>query len=389
MRSTFEILFSRRPPLNYDCPPVCETAFSGSGSPVIVLDPFSVGRVSGLILSGMGHRHLSWNSYPGAICYSVYQADNSDEPFGSYHIIAECLPDNNFDLPPTGGPFVVTAVTPDGETPPSTPPIGGGDGANVVDVEATVPETKFGETDGEFTFTRTNPLTNPLFVLYQVTGDALPGIDYEALSGEAVIPAGLTTVTVPVIALDGGAFTNREVTVTVVENINDEYIIGSPPEDTVTILPPDFSCGDVPDNVCDAVWTDVDVPFGGDITCGVGSFSIHVGASSTAASKVTTVCNHGEAYDVTALATNCSTPGFIFNIPPHQVIFDFIVNGVSVGQVVHDAFDAGTWSMGPLTGTLPAHSVSTLEIRVSYLAIGAFGGSNFNGDVSVTPTTPP
>lgn len=231
MNSVFEYLFARRPVLNYESPPVCEANFSGTGSPVIVLDPFGgLAPVSGLVLGGVGNRTLSWNNYPGAICYSVYQADNENEPFGTYHVIAQCIPENHFQLPGRG-PFRVTAITPDGETPPGDP-IYGPDGAPVVTVDATTATASMDE-PGVFTFYRTQPLTQPLFIKYVITGTAEAGVDYEELSGLTQIPAGLTSVEVPVNILLNNQ--GKTIVATVIENTNDEYIIGEPSEATVTI----------------------------------------------------------------------------------------------------------------------------------------------------------
>lgn len=236
MESVFEILYLRRPVLNYVCPPVCEVLFSGTSTPIIVLDPFlPSGAVSGAERGGSGGFQLSWNRYPGAICYSVYQADNADEPFGTYHLIAECIPDPTFTLPPGRGPFRVTAITPDGETPPS-PPIYGADppvSTPVVTVEATEASTACDEAPGVFTFTRTAPLTGPLVVNYTVGGTATPGVDYDALSGTATIPDGLSFVDVDVFPLESGLLSSKTVTVTILPEAT--YDIGLPDDALVTI----------------------------------------------------------------------------------------------------------------------------------------------------------
>jgi hypothetical protein len=236
MESVFEILYLRRPVLNYVCPPVCEVLFSGTSTPIIVLDPFlPSGAVSGAERGGSGGFQLSWNRYPGAICYSVYQADNEDEPFGTYHLIAECIPDPTFTLPPGRGPFRVTAITPDGETPPSAPIYGADPPVStpVVTVEATDDATACDESPGVFTFTRTAPLTGPLVINYTVGGTADPGVDYDALSGTATIPDGLSFVDVDVFPLDSGLLSTKTVTVTILPDV--AYDIGTPDDALITI----------------------------------------------------------------------------------------------------------------------------------------------------------
>lgn len=391
MNSIFQVLYNRRPVLNYVAPPVCETLFSGTGAPVIVLDPIaSLGPVTGLVLGGVGGFQLSWNRYPGAICYSVYQADNADEPFGTYHLIAECIPDATFTLPP-GGTYRVTVITRDGESPPSAPvTTTGGGGTTVVRVEATTEETKFGEDPGVFTFFRTEPFTNPLVVKYLVTGDAVPGTDYVALLDEVTIPAGQEYVDVPVVPLDAAGETETlDVVVTIVPNVPDNYGIGSPSTADIIILPPDFSCGATPDSIQDAVWTDKEVsfPFGGDIIAGVGSFSITITTSSTAASKVTTICNPGAAYDITVNATDMHTPGTIFPFT-HSVGLQLYINDVLVDSAFRDAFLEPISPDITLTGTLPAEATCTIELRAVYFALGN-PSSTFYGTLNITPTTPP
>lgn len=122
MNNALDVLFLRRPRLDYISPPVCEALFSSSGGPVIVLNPLTPQAFpTGLILGGIGSFFLNWDAYPGALCYSVYKADTSN-PFGSYTIVAECIPNPPFDISGFGGGcFRVSAITPDGETPLSLP----------------------------------------------------------------------------------------------------------------------------------------------------------------------------------------------------------------------------------------------------------------------------
>lgn len=129
MNSVFEYLCLRKPRLDYVSPPIC-CDFSGSGFPVIVLDPF--GRLvapTGLILSGDGNLTLSWDPYFGALCFNIYQAVDENNLDGEYVIIAECVEGNSFQLPEPGG-YRVSGITVDGETELSTPirATGGGGG---------------------------------------------------------------------------------------------------------------------------------------------------------------------------------------------------------------------------------------------------------------------
>jgi hypothetical protein len=128
MNSVTEVLFLRRPRLEYVAPPVCEFDFSSTGGPVITLDALAqLTSPTGFVLGGRGRFHLSWNRYPGAICYTVYKAVDPNNPFGEYVIVAECIPDPEINLEPEGpGCYRVSAITPHGETALSEPICGVG-----------------------------------------------------------------------------------------------------------------------------------------------------------------------------------------------------------------------------------------------------------------------
>ncbi len=70
---------------------------------------------------------LTWNNYPGALCYSVYRTNDATDPFGNYVLIAECISDPRFRPQDWGldpldpACYVVTAITLEGETAFSTP----------------------------------------------------------------------------------------------------------------------------------------------------------------------------------------------------------------------------------------------------------------------------
>jgi hypothetical protein len=123
VNSVLEVLFLRRPSIDYISCPVCEFDFSSSGGPVIVLD--ALGRLlapSGFVIGGRGRFTLSWNHYPGALCYTVYKAVDSNNPFGEYVVVAECIEDPSINLEPEGpGCYRVSAITPNGETELSDP----------------------------------------------------------------------------------------------------------------------------------------------------------------------------------------------------------------------------------------------------------------------------
>lgn len=120
MNSLIDVLFLRKPKIDYISPPVCEVIFSAATGFGITLNPLlPLVFPTGLLLGGVGGFLLRWDVYPGALCYSVYR---SDTEFGDYTIVAECIPDNGISLAAFGpGFYSVTAITLDGETPLSGP----------------------------------------------------------------------------------------------------------------------------------------------------------------------------------------------------------------------------------------------------------------------------
>lgn len=153
MFTVLETLFLRRPKIHYTAPPVCDADFSSSGGPSIVFNDIgALSSPTGVALGGVGGFFLSWNSYPGALCYSIYKSTNPDDPSGTYTVIMECLPNPPVDLSTDGpGWFRVSAITPDGETPLSQPVHvgGGGGGFTCPTIDGPPPAFEVDATDGD------------------------------------------------------------------------------------------------------------------------------------------------------------------------------------------------------------------------------------------------
>ena len=92
-----------------------------------------------------------------------------------------------------------------------------------------------GADGGLFTVSRTGDTAAALTVAFTVSGSATAGADYVGLTSPVTIPAGASSVLVPVTALDDGALEGNEtVTLNVVPGV--DYVAGSPSSATVTIL---------------------------------------------------------------------------------------------------------------------------------------------------------
>ena len=91
-----------------------------------------------------------------------------------------------------------------------------------------------GGANGGFLFTRTGSTAGALAISYAVSGTAIPGTRYVALPNSVTIPAGQTSVTVPVVALnDHVALGDQTVIVSLI--VGQTYQIGSATTATVTI----------------------------------------------------------------------------------------------------------------------------------------------------------
>jgi hypothetical protein len=126
----------------------------------------------------------------------------------------------------------------------STDAITGSDGtfslatpATQVSVAASTPLAfEQGAVPGAFTLTRTpEDIGNPVTVFYTVTGSGKANVNYAPLSGSVIIPAGSTSVNIPVTPISDG---QPDPTLTVVLNVKGSggYSVGFPNSATVYIV---------------------------------------------------------------------------------------------------------------------------------------------------------
>ena len=112
--------------------------------------------------------------------------------------------------------------------------------APTITVTATQPNAMvFGPTPGQFTLTRSGTTTAALTVTYTAGGTAQAGVDYTALSGSVLIPAGSSTVTVAVDPIaDAGVLPPPTVQLVLDTNASPgitPFTAGSPSAATVSI----------------------------------------------------------------------------------------------------------------------------------------------------------
>ncbi len=94
-----------------------------------------------------------------------------------------------------------------------------------------IPEVTTTNVPGIFTVTRSGPTSSPLTINYTMSGAAQNGIDYEALLGTVIIPAGAVNAQVPFYPIDDGTVEGTEtVTMTVAPGAG--YLLGAFPSAT-------------------------------------------------------------------------------------------------------------------------------------------------------------
>ena len=137
-------------------------------------------------------------------------------------VIINLLAGMDYDLDPDAVMATVTIISDD---VPAAPP--------VVSIQATVPVAQEPNTqlglpgvNGEFTITIDKRLNDPLEVNCVVNGTATPGPDYIPLTIPVTIPAGDTSMTLPVIPeADALQEADETVIVTLLDAPNNEYVV--------------------------------------------------------------------------------------------------------------------------------------------------------------------
>jgi hypothetical protein len=107
-KAFLDVLHARQPKLDYISPAVCEYIFSGSGFSSLLLDenwnddPISNATI--IVYGAGGDHQLTWNPVDGAVCYTIYAADDPNNPLGTYHVVEDCWPGTTYNPPPPEPP---------------------------------------------------------------------------------------------------------------------------------------------------------------------------------------------------------------------------------------------------------------------------------------------
>ncbi len=241
------------------------------------------------------------------------------------------------------------------------------DNLATVNVTASVASTdNNGAAPAVFTLTRLGPTTSPVTVYYTVSGSAIAGVDYTALPGSVTIPAGSSSVNVPVVASTTSQnSTNTTVTLTIAAGLS--YGIGTG-NASVTIF---YNAGSL---------------YVANLRAATGA------TNSTAYGTATLQLSPDEKYALVNVSfSNLSSP----EITAHLVINGVFVQGVPPGQVNGSVWvfqPTGTYSAADLVAAIKAGRVYVSIDTSGYPAgelTGTFLKSSGSGVFTVPPASPP
>ncbi len=196
-------------------------------------------------------------------------------------------------------------------TQQATVTINDNDGA-IVTVTATQPNASEPATNGEFTVSLNNPVATDTTVTFTVTGTAANGVDTVLIPVTVVIPAGQTSVTVPVTVTDDTILEQPETVIVTLTGVSNPLLTVNATPATVTITDNDTAVVSI------VATTDASEPATN------GLFTLNITNPSTTATTVT--------YTVTGTATN----GTDYVSIPTTVVIPANATSVTIPVTVSD-----------------------------------------------------
>ncbi len=236
-----------------------------------------------------------------------------------------------------------------------------------VGVTASVASTDTnGAAPGAFTFTRLGATTQPLTIAYDVSGTAVPGVDYEAIPNSVTIPAGASSATVLLKAkANTQNNSNRYATLSITSGA--AYGVGASGNATVTIF---YSSGSL-------YMANLRTPAGVNASTAFGTATIQLSPDEQSAFVNVSFSNLSSPEVVAHLELDGN---YVFNLPQGQVngaLWTFDPSGTSSKADLIAALKAGR-----ITVSIDTASYPTGELE------GPFVKSNATG-VFTAPAAPP
>lgn len=134
-----------------------------------------------------------------------------------------------------------------------------------------------GGANGSITINLSNPLASATTVTFTVTGTAVNGVDYNNLSGTAVIPAGAASITIPVVAIDDNHVESTKTLTITLQSATNNVTVDNTPR-TLNIIDNDMAVA-----IQASIINLVNAREGG----ANGSFTIALSSPAAAATNVT------------------------------------------------------------------------------------------------------
>ena len=150
--------------------------------------------------------------------------------------------------------------------------------------------TEGGGTAAAFIVSRTGDTTAPLTVTYSISGSATPNVDYQALPGTVVIPAGAASASISVMPIDDTVYEGPE-TVSLTIEPDPTYRPRSPSNAVVTIVDDDLP----PDLVVSSV--SVPAMGGAGLTVTITDTTANQGSGAAAGSKTSFYLSTNKTYE--------------------------------------------------------------------------------------------
>jgi len=228
-----------------------------------------------------------------------------------------------------------------------------------VGVTATVPATDTtGGSPAVFTFTRVGSVAAPVTVEYTITGTATAGVDYNALSGQVTIPAGVTSATVSLVPKANPAnVNNRTATLTITPK--SEYGVGVNSRAGVTIY---ANAGSLYLSTLRAL---PNAP----TSTAYGTATVQLAPDEKSAFVNVSFSNLSSPEVVAHLAIDGN---YVFNLPQGQVtnaLWNFAPVGTYSTADLIEALKAGRVTVGIDTATYPAGELGGGFVRSSGSAV--------------------
>ncbi|WP_421939882.1 Calx-beta domain-containing protein [Pedobacter sp.] len=216
--------------------------------------------------------------------------------------------------------------------------------SNYASIVASSPNAAEPATNGAFTISIQNASTNATVVSYAVSGSATSGTDYTALTGTATIPAGSTSVVVPVTVINDQVVEGNETLVlTLTSATNGVTITPTPANSTATVNIAD----DDQATVSVAVTTNAAEPS----TNGVFTFTMSKASATATTINYTIGGIATSGTDYTALPTSVIIPaGATTATVSVPVIDDNLIEGT---ETVTLTMTAATSNAGITASTTP------------------------------------